>query len=102
MKKNQIKQLEKMRFSILTNDLEHCYICGAPKSSIHEIFYGNNRTNSMKWGCCVPLCFNHHTGAEGVHKNHELDIMLKKECQQKFEEVYPEIDFLEIFHKYYV
>lgn len=102
MKLSKIKQLERMRFSILTKDLEHCYICGAPKNSIHEIYYGNNRTNSMKWGCCVPLCFNHHTGNQGVHKVNELNIMLKKICQQKFEEVYPDIDFINIFHKNYI
>ena len=99
---SKITRLERMRFSILTEDLNHCFICGALKNSIHEIYFGKNRVNSMKWGCCVPLCFNHHTGNEGVHSNPTLDEHLKKICQQKFIETYPDIDFLSIFHKNYI
>ena len=99
---SKITRLERMRFSILTKDLEHCFICGAIKHSIHEIYFGKNRVNSMKWGCCVPLCFNHHTGKDGVHHNEQLNIMLKQICQKKFIETYPEIDFISIFHKNYI
>ena len=99
---SKIHRLERARFSILTNDLKHCYICGKPKNSIHEIYFGKNRVNSMIYGCCVPLCFNHHTGAQGVHNNSKLDIMLKEVCQIKFMEVYPTIPFIDIFHKNYL
>lgn len=99
---SKISRLERLRYSILTDDLSHCYICGAIKHSIHEIYYGNNRVNSMKWGCCVPLCFNHHTGNNGVHKHIQFDIILKQECQKKFMEVYPDVDFVEIFHRNYI
>lgn len=99
---SKITRLERMRFSILTKDMDHCYLCGAIKNAIHEIYFGKNRINSMKYGCCVPLCLNHHTGRDGVHNNHEVDIKLKQECQQKFIEVYPDTDFLSIFHKNYI
>lgn len=99
---SKITRLERMRFSILTDDLDHCYICGALKHSIHEIYFGKNRINSMKWGCCVPLCFDHHTGKNGVHNNIEVDIMLKRLCQLQFEKIYPDIDFMNIFHKNYI
>lgn len=99
---SKITRLERMRFSILTEDLDHCYICGAIKHSIHEIYFGKNRVNSMKWGCCVPLCLNHHTGRDGVHNNIEVDIMLKRLCQLQFEKTYPDINFLDIFHKNYI
>ena len=99
---SKISRLERMRFSILTNDLDHCYICGANKNSIHEIYYGKNRVNSMKYGCCVPLYLNHHTGKDGVHHNWILDESLKNECYKKFKEVYPDIDFIDIFHKNYL
>ena len=91
-----------MRFSILTNDLNYCYVCGSLKHSLHEIYFGKNRVNSMKWGCVVPLCLNHHTGIDGVHHNIELDTKLKQECQKKFQEVYPDIDFMSIFYKNYL
>ena len=94
-----IKFLEKNRFSILTDDLSKCYICGKPKDHLHEIFFGKNRVNSMQYGCVAPLCYKCHNL---IHKNNELNIMLKKECQQKFEEIYPDKDFLNIFHKYYI
>lgn len=99
---SKISRLERMRFSILTDDLSHCFICGATKHSIHEIYFGRNRVNSMKWGCCVPLCFNHHTGSEGVHNVPALDSLLKQMCQLKFNEVYPEVDFMSIFMKNYL
>ena len=99
---SKITRLERMRFSILTEDLDHCYICGAIKHSIHEIYFGKNRVNSMKWGCCVPLCLNHHIGRDGVHNNIEVDIMLKRLCQLQFEKTYPDINFLDIFHKNYI
>ena len=98
-KMNKIKQLEKNRFSILTNDLTTCYLCGRPKNHLHEIFFGKNRINSMIYGCVAPLCFYCH---EKVHKNEQLNIMLKEKCQKKFIETYPDKDFLSIFHKNYI
>lgn len=99
---NKIARLEKMRFSILTNDLSRCYLCGKPKDHLHEVFFGKNRINSMKWGCVVPLCFECHQGKFGVHNNHDADIKLKQKCQFKFIKTYPTIDFLSIFHKNYI
>lgn len=98
---SKITRLERQRFSILTNDLTRCYLCGKPKNHIHEIYFGKNRVNSMKWGCCVPLCYSCHNGSNGVHHNEQLNIMLKKKCRKKFDEVYHEIDFVSIFHQTY-
>ena len=99
---SKITRLERNRFSILTNDLSRCYLCGKPKDHLHEIYFGKNRVNSMKWGCVAPLCFECHQGNHGVHNNEEINIMLKKECQLKFTEVYPDIDFISIFHRNYI
>ena len=99
---SKIHRLEQMRYSILTKDMDHCFVCGAIKHSIHEIYFGKNRVNSMKYGCCVPLCLNHHTGLEGVHNCSTLDNQLKKMCQKKFQEIYKDINFIDIFHKNYI
>ena len=99
---SKITRLERNRYSILTNDLNHCYVCGKLKNAMHEIYYGRNRINSMKYGCCVPLCLEHHTGHSGVHNNIDLDNKLKQECQKKFIEVYPDINFFSIFYKNYL
>lgn len=43
-KSNKLSKLEKKRFSILTDDLEHCFICKEldesliPKDDLHEIY----------------------------------------------------------------
>lgn len=53
-------KLEKNRFSLFTDDLSKCYFCGKPKNDIHEIFGGRNRTTSMKYGLCLPICRSCH------------------------------------------
>lgn len=94
-----IKTLERNRKSILTNDLTRCYLCGKPKNHLHEVFFGKNRVNSMKYACVVPLCAFCHTK---VHSQVQLDLQLKKVCQKAFIEVYEGVDFLSIFHRNYL
>ena len=100
--KKQI-QKEKNRFSIIYTDLTKCAICGS-KIGInkHEVFYGRNRQNSIKYGLIVPLCFNHHTDDNGIHKNRELDLHFKKLFQKKWIETYgTNEDFIKTFHQNY-
>lgn len=97
-----MSKLEKNRFSILTNNLNKCYICGLPKQELHEIYFGKNRINSMIYGCVVPLCYQHHRGNSGVHNNHQLDLKLKQLCQIQFEKTYPTLNFMSIFYKNYL
>lgn len=93
-----IKKLEKNRFSIITNNLDFCYLCGRKKDHLHEVFFGKNRINSMKYGCVVPLCSNCH---HKVHHNINIDMQLKKQLQKKFEEIYSD-DFIKIFRRNYL
>ena len=62
------------RYSIL-QDNKNCYVCGTNKDiHIHEVFYGKNRQNSIKYGCCVYLCGKHHNlSNDGVHFNKLLN-----------------------------
>lgn len=93
------------RFSILQNEMTKCYVCGTTNNlHIHEVFYGTaNRQKSIKYGCCVSLCANHHNlSNEGVHFNKALDLEIKKKMQKRFNEVYPDLDFLKIFGKNYL
>ena len=78
---------------------KECYIC---KTTLnlhkHHIFEGRNRNNSEKYGCWVYLCAKHHNMSdEGVHFNKKLDSQLKIIAQKRFEEVYPDKEFLDIF-----
>lgn len=93
------------RFSLLTSDMKTCYISGTTKDiHIHEVFYGTaNRVKSIKYGCCVPLTANlHNTSNKGVHFDKSLDMRLKREMQQAFEEKYSHEKFMEVFHKNYL
>ena len=48
----------------------------------HEIFGGSNRDKSKKYGLWVYLCGNScHRGRLGVHRNADLDFLLKQEAQ---------------------
>lgn len=92
------------RFSILQKDFEtkKCYICGKGYAEIHEVFFGTyKREMSIKYGCCICLCKEHHTGTNGVHFNKEFDLKLKIAMQKQFEITYPDLDFLEIFKRRY-
>lgn len=108
IKKRTYKQAkaEVNRYSILTDDLEHCIICGKSPVNKHEIFYGSNRHNSIKYGLVIPLCISeHHKGnAEGIHKDKELDLIWKKKGQLAYMKYYNKNvdDFIAIFGKNYL
>lgn len=100
-KSYKIAKLEKERYSIITDKLDTCYLCGMPKNHLHEVFFGNNRINSMKYGCIVPLCALCHSK---VHNNIQVDLKLKKQLEKVFIKVYKcDINyFIKIFHKNYL
>ena len=102
-KSSKITKLERNRTSIFTDDLKHCIICGNEKDNLHEIIYGRNRLNSMKYGFVIPLCFDHHVGNRGIHSNRDLDLFYRKECQKYFEEnIGDRLDFIRIFGQNYL
>lgn len=84
MKQRTSKQtkLERDRFSLFTDDLEYCIICGKSLINKHEIFGGRNRLNSIKYGLVIPLCTcEHHNQVEckGIH----FDKKLRNEWHKK-------------------
>jgi len=98
-KTNKLAKLEKNRFSILTEDLDHCLIhSNILADDINEVFMGRNRQNSMRWGLCIPLCRKCH---EQYHVDRIMQVYFMKEAQIKFEKVYPNEDFTKIFLKNY-
>ena len=107
-KTSDLSKLERNRFSIITSDLEHCYLCEIEHkkkaTNKHEAFYGTaDRKLSMKYGLVVPLCDQHHTiGNLAVHNNYFTDIKLKQIAQKKFEEKYGHEEFMKIFKKNYL
>jgi hypothetical protein len=95
-----------MSKSIL-QDEKVCYITGQTNNlHKHHIYFGNpGRRISEENGFWVYLCGRLHNQSEdGVHgKNgHELDLMLKRHCQMKFEETHSRAEFMALIGKNYL
>lgn len=90
--------------SIITDDLEHCYICDRPRDHIHHIFYGTaNRKQSDKYNLVIPLCYScHNSSNNGIHFNKALDLAIKKVAQKRFEEIYSHSEFMAVFGRNYL
>lgn len=95
----KLQKLEKNRFSILTNDMEHCFICKSPFVDIHEIYGGRNRKVSMQNGFCVPLCREHH---EFVTLNADGSNYLKQKCQFEYEKTHTRDEFIKLIGRNYL
>ena len=98
-KSSRLAKLERNRFSLFTDDLDHCIICGKKKDNIHEIFCGRNRQNSMKYGLCLPIC-------ESCHSKYQNDFLFNEKWHKKgqaiFSKAYPDLKFEDIFKKNYL
>ena len=84
---------------------KECYITGATKGlHRHEIFFGaDKRQLSLEWGCWIYLRHDWHTNTTYcVHLNPELDKLLKREAQQRFEQMYGRERFMAVFQKNYL
>ena len=95
----QIK-LEKSRYSILTNDLDHCYICRFQgkkvlRDDLHEVYCGANRKRSILNGFVVPLCRKHH-------QNDEILNELKVAMQKMYEVNHTRDEFIKLIGKSYI
>lgn len=88
----------------LISDDKQCWICENREVEKHHIYGGPNRNLSEKYGCFVYLCHNHHTGTnEGVHFNHDLDLLLKMTTQREWEKRYGNReDFIKTFGRSYL
>ena len=93
------RDLEKNRYSILTNNLQKCYLCPNKKDDIHEIYAGSKRIISIKNGFCIPLCRKCH---DEIQNNEKEMLKLKKECQKKYEKSHSKEDFMKKVGKNYL
>lgn len=105
------KKRKKHRKSILQlKEDRRCYLCALEGNlqeqsylEEHHVMFGEGlRQLSEEYGLKVNLCTRHHrTGKEAVHNNKENADKLKKIAQERFEEVYPDLDWMEIFRRNY-
>ena len=80
-----------------------CYVCGTTSNlHKHHIYFAAFRSVSEKYGCWCYLCGRHHNQSnEGVHFDRNLDLQLKRKCQEEFSKHY-DIDFTSVFRKNYL
>lgn len=93
--------------SVLTDDLEHCYVTGSSNVAIHHVFPGvGRRKHCEKYGFVVPLIPALHNMSDvSVYNNpnNGLDLELKQACQKYFEANYGKREeFIEVFGKSYL
>ena len=74
----------------------------------HHVIYGRGRRAlSDRFGLWVWLCADHHElGPSAVHskseKGREYNLMLKRNAQKRFEEIYGHVKWMEVFQKNYL
>jgi hypothetical protein len=90
-------------------DEYQCKICGrngtADPLERHEIFGGENRNKSKKYGLWMYACgWSCHRGVMGIHRNRDLDLVIKREAQRIAMERYgwSVDDFRAIFRNNYI
>ena len=66
----------------------------------HHVYAGNRRKASEKYGCWVWL--RHDIHMELHDRNKTLDRMVRRVCQERFEEIYSHDEFMKIFGKSYI
>lgn len=94
-KSNKLAKLERNRFSIITYNLDICYICQKHrKDHLDEVFGGRNRQTSMKFGLVIPICFKCH---RELTDNPLKKKAIQGEAKQIFIKKYSEEKFIEEF-----
>lgn len=95
----KLRKLERDRFSLFTDNLDKCYLCPGKREHLHEVVFGKNRQNSMKYGLVLPLCEKHH---RLMHHDSVIQLEYKKRGQELFNSTYPSLNFIDIFHENYL
>lgn len=82
--------MSKKLWSILTDDMDHCYYTGSNVVERHHVFYGmggEKKKLCEEYGYVVPLRPDLHPN--GVYATEyartEIDMDLKQKCQRNFE-----------------
>ena len=91
--------------SILARTESKCFLCGCSDQKLdrHEIFHGAYRAKSKGYGIWVPLChFRCHLN--GVHKQADIDIELKRKAQLAAQRAYgwTPAEFIQRYGKNYL
>ncbi len=86
--------------SIITNDMEHCYLCMRRAQQMHHCIYGSRRKLADEDGLVVPLCFECHN--EVHNGDGHLAKYLKRVAQIKYEELHSHDEWMQRYGKNYI
>ena len=83
---------------------KQCYLCGRQYGlERHHIMAGiANRRLAERYGLWILLCRPCHIGKGGAQYEKDLNLLLKREAQTKFEELYNHTEWMKIFGKNYL
>lgn len=85
----------------ILQDEKKCFISGAETClDKHHVFHGPRRKAAEKWGCWIWLRHDIHMDVHS--KDGTIDRMLKRTCQERFEEIHGHEKFMEVFGKSYL
>jgi len=85
----------------ILQDERKCFVTGYEgPCDKHHVYHGPRRKAADKWGCWVWL--RHDIHMELHQQNPELDMMIKRVCQERFEELHGHQKFMEVFGKSYL
>lgn len=89
---------------IVAEDNEQCILCNRPRECWHHCFGGHGRRSiSEREGLVVPLCNAcHNMTNKSVHFNKQIDLLVKKLAQKKFEEHHTRERFIKLFGRNYL
>ena len=89
-----------MAESILQTEKE-CFLTGSRvQLDQHHVYHGPRREAADRWGCWVWLRHDVHMRLHS--RDPGTDQMLKRVCQERFEEMYGHEKFMEVFGKSYI
>ena len=95
------------KHSILQGDEKYCWVSGARGVPLerHHCLHGTGmRKIADNLGLFVYLTPEWHRGTYGVHgKNgHDLDMLLKRVCQRRYEEIHGREAWMELIGRNYL
>lgn len=100
-KSKKLTKLERNRYSVFSDNIESCYLCGSTHNlTWHEVYAGRNRQNSMKFGFCLRLCLNCHSEEQ---ENSQFNAYWYKQGQLYWEEkIGSREEFIKTFKRNYL
>ena len=81
-----------------------CFLCGGTPVEEHHIYFGHGlREKSERHGFKCFLCQYHHRDSKGgVHGNRQIDLMLKRVCQEEYEKTHSRQEWMKLIKRNYL